>query len=184
MQCLSKKITGQRHKFTRAEDELLKSLVQVYGETKWALISEKMQTRSPRQCRERYKNYLSPKIQNSPWTPEEENLLIQKYQQLGPKWSIISVFFAPRSDVNVKNHWAVMMNRNQREKNLAQNTEMSSQYSSPTCNSPDPEPVRRKPIPLPMINSIRKELDDPFFDADYHILDDDCDLEFQFNYNL
>lgn len=181
MQCLTKKVSGQRHKFTPAEDELLKSLVQMYGESKWALIAEKMQTRSPRQCRERYKNYLSPKIQNAPWTPEEENLLIQKYQQLGPKWSIISVFFAPRSDVNVKNHWAVMMNRTQREKNLAQTTELTRKCSPPVISMNQQNQNRNKPIPIPIINAVKNSFVDSWYEPDYFILDEDPEIPLIFN---
>lgn len=106
-----------RHKFTKAEDELLKSLVEKHGESNWITISAAMKTRSPRQCRERYKNYLSPKIQNGPWTPEEEQLLIEKVKELGQRWSNIALYFEPRSDVNVKNHWSAMVNRQLREKN-------------------------------------------------------------------
>lgn len=107
-----------RHKFTKAEDELLKSLVEKYGETNWVVISSQMKTRSPRQCRERYKNYLSPKIKNGPWTPEEEELLIQKVKELGQRWANIALYFEPRSDVNVKNHWTAMMNRQAKERNM------------------------------------------------------------------
>ena len=106
-----------RHKFTKAEDELLKSLVEKYGESNWVAVSAQMKTRSPRQCRERYKNYLSPKIKNGPWTPEEEELLVQKVKELGQRWANIALFFEPRSDVNVKNHWTAMMNRQARERN-------------------------------------------------------------------
>lgn len=106
-----------RHKFTKAEDELLKSLVEKYGEANWVAVSAQMKTRSPRQCRERYKNYLSPKIQNGPWTPEEEQLLIEKVKEYGQRWANIAAFFEPRSDVNVKNHWTAMVNRQIRERN-------------------------------------------------------------------
>ncbi|EAY14130.1 Myb-like DNA-binding domain containing protein [Trichomonas vaginalis G3] len=106
-----------RHKFTKAEDELLKSLVEKYGEANWVVVSAQMKTRSPRQCRERYKNYLSPKIQNGPWTPEEEALLVEKVKEFGQRWANIAVFFEPRSDVNVKNHWTAMVNRQIRERN-------------------------------------------------------------------
>jgi hypothetical protein len=130
---------AQRHKFTKVEDELLKSLVQKYGESNWCAVAAQIKTRTPRQCRERYKNYLSPKIKNGPWTPEEEELLAKKVAEIGPKWAHISTFFAPRSDVNVKNHWTSMVNRRQREmtaiakKNIAmminsnQNTEQEKQ---------------------------------------------------------
>jgi hypothetical protein len=93
---------------------MLCRLVEKYGETNWNLISGFMNRRNARQCRERYKNYLSPTFRNTPWTPEEEEQLAQKVKELGPKWSLIARFFEARSDVNVKNHWASIACRNER----------------------------------------------------------------------
>ena len=62
---LEKGNSSMRHKFTKAEDDLLKQLVLKYGETNWMAVAAQMKTRTPRQCRERYKNYLSDKIKNS-----------------------------------------------------------------------------------------------------------------------
>jgi hypothetical protein len=61
--------------------------------------------RTARQCRERYKNYLAPSIRIAPWTPEEDALLLQKYRELGPKWSQMTSFFGQRSAVSLKNHY-------------------------------------------------------------------------------
>lgn len=100
-------------KFSEAEDNQLKRLVRQSGcDVNWKLIAEAMGNgRSSRQCRERYRNYLSPKLKNGPWTPEEEILLEEKYQIFGPKWSKMAKFFKGRSDVNLKNHWVSMLNR-------------------------------------------------------------------------
>jgi hypothetical protein len=108
------KHNAERHKFMPAEDEMLRKLVDKYGETNWNLISSFMNRRNTRQCRERYKNYLSPSFRNTPWTPEEEEQLAQKVKELGPKWSVIARCFEARSDVNVKNHWASIACRNER----------------------------------------------------------------------
>jgi hypothetical protein len=105
---------GGRHKFLKAEDDLLRSLVEKYGEMDWNLVSSFMGRRNARQCRERFKNYLSPSFRNAPWTQSEEELLTQKVGEIGPKWSVIAKAFDGRSDVNVKNHWAAMASRNER----------------------------------------------------------------------
>jgi Rps23 Pro-64 3,4-dihydroxylase Tpa1-like proline 4-hydroxylase len=65
--------TAERHKFLKAEDDLLRRLVEQSGETNWNLISSFMNGRNARQCRERYKNYLSPQLHNSPWTTAEDD---------------------------------------------------------------------------------------------------------------
>jgi hypothetical protein len=78
-------------KFTSAEDARLLDLV-------------------PRQCRERYQNYLNPELRNDSWTLEEDTLLENKCDELGPKWSRIAKFFENRSDNALRNRW-MMLNR-------------------------------------------------------------------------
>ena len=95
-----------RQMFTMEEDNRLCELVSEYGDRNWRVISRQMPNRTTRQCRERYRNYLSPKVKNGPWTQEEDILLEQKYIEYGPKWATIAKFFPSRSDVNIKNRWA------------------------------------------------------------------------------
>lgn len=35
-------------------------------------------------------------------------------KEIGPKWAVIARLFESRSDVNVKNHWAAMVSRDER----------------------------------------------------------------------
>jgi hypothetical protein len=63
--------------------------------------------------RERFKNYLRPDLNHTSWTAEEDSLLLDKYAVFGPQWRVIKSFFANRSDVNVKNRWAVISARSQ-----------------------------------------------------------------------
>ena len=84
-------------KFTPEEDMKLRKLVEEYGENNWYTISEKMEGRNTRQCRERWRYYLSPDINNDPWTAEEDKLLDQKYMIYGPKWKQIATFFSKRT---------------------------------------------------------------------------------------
>ncbi|OHT04339.1 hypothetical protein TRFO_28164 [Tritrichomonas foetus] len=91
----------QRNRFSKEEDEQLKALVGQYDEPDWKKIASCLKSRSPRQCRERYNNYLRPDLINGPWSPEEEDLLIEKYEKYGPKWSTIvkysqTTLFSPR----------------------------------------------------------------------------------------
>mgnify|MGYP001054217009 CR=1 FL=1 len=107
---LDNKQLGIKQLFSPQEDEFLKYLVSVYGDKDWKFISKQMPNRTTRQCRERYKNYLAPEIINGAWTEAEDELLRQKYEEFGPKWSKISTFFQSRSDVNIKNHWNTLTN--------------------------------------------------------------------------
>jgi len=102
----------ERQKFSPEEDKVIKDLVAKFGIKAWSRIATHLPGRTPRQCRERYVYYLQPHLVNGPWTEAEEQLLKEKYYELGPKWAKIASFFESRSDVNLKNHWAAMKRRN------------------------------------------------------------------------
>jgi len=101
----------KRKKFSKEEDDILKRAVLEHGNVDWNLIASLLPDRSPRQCRERYKNYLAPSVLNGPWTKEEEALLEQKFSEIGAKWSRLVQYFPSRTDINIKNHWAALQNR-------------------------------------------------------------------------
>lgn len=100
-----------RQKFSESDDEKLLNLVEEHGEDNWKLISKCMGNKTQRQCRERYRNYVNPDINKSPWTVEEEELLLKKHEELGSKWSQLKKYFYKRTDVNIKNHYVGMINR-------------------------------------------------------------------------
>jgi hypothetical protein len=94
-----------RHKFTPEEDLQLRSLVEQLGTKHWDEISRYLPDRTPRQCRNRYKNYLIDSLVTNPWTAEEDAILIEKFHRIGPKWVEIGKLLSGRSGNNVKNRW-------------------------------------------------------------------------------
>lgn len=101
-----------RRSFTKEEDEKLIGLVKCYGEKNcWREIADRMPNRNTKQCRERYFNYLSPNINNSPWTEKEDKLLEEKYEEYGSKWSFLKKFFKERSYINIRNRF-IYLKRN------------------------------------------------------------------------
>lgn len=98
-----KKKQRRRYKFSPDEDNILKKLVQQYGEGAWNKVASKMPGRNVRQCRERWKHYLSSEITKKlPFTEEEDRIIMQKYMELGPKWTKIARCVENRSDIQVK----------------------------------------------------------------------------------
>lgn len=97
-----------RQRFTAREDEIMKWFVSTHGDTGWQRIVTYLPARTPRQCRERWKNYLSPKVSHAPWTPEEDDLLKQKVREYGQCWSKIVAFFPDRTDVIIKNRYTLL----------------------------------------------------------------------------
>jgi hypothetical protein len=115
-----KKKGPARQKFIQREDDQLRELVAELGENNWADVAARLGTRSARQCRERYRNYLSPNLLNGQWTEAEDTLLIEKHSEFGAKWSTIVSFFPTRSEVNIKNRWTQLSSKSNRDHDLEQ----------------------------------------------------------------
>lgn len=99
----------KRVPFLPEEDEKLKMLVQKFGTKKWLVISNYMNGRSAKQCRDRYMNHLFPGYFNCEWSKEEVNLLFNLYYQVGPKWPYLKKFFIGRSANSLKNRWTYFL---------------------------------------------------------------------------
>ena len=119
---------SRKSKFTPDEDSKLIQLVNQFGENKWSLIVSFMDGRNVRQCRERWRHYLSPSISKAPWTMMEDYLLDQKYAEFGPKWKKIAEFFPNRTDINIKNRFLLKQRR--MERLTSQIAEISAEFSA------------------------------------------------------
>lgn len=108
-----------KHKFSIEEDQIIIDLVARHGEKSWRLISTKMANRTPRQCRERWRNYLSPVVQNLPWTDEEDAQLLDLTDNLGKQWAKIAKHFEKRTDTNVKNRWSLLQRKRHRKQAMS-----------------------------------------------------------------
>lgn len=98
-----------RARFSAEEDAKLVQLQQ--QQLNWNEISRQIGNRSPRQCRERFQNYLDPDLNKSTWTPDEDNLLLLKESEMGKKWKKMMPYFQNRSNVNIKNRFTTLQNR-------------------------------------------------------------------------
>ena len=99
------KRTVVRRPFTPDEDVRLMEIMRVFPFTSWEAVAHQMGDRTSRQVRERWVNYLSPNIRCEPWTEAEDQLLLDKINELGRCWSTIGHFFNGRSENDVKNRW-------------------------------------------------------------------------------
>ncbi|EHY60529.1 myb-like DNA-binding protein FlbD [Exophiala dermatitidis NIH/UT8656] len=120
------------------EDAALLHLVRTQGPNNWVRISQHMQHRSPKQCRERYHQNLKPSLNHEPISPEEGEMIEQLVQEMGKRWAEIARRLGNRSDNAVKNWWNGSMNRRKRN-NLQQ--------------SGGPRPVGYRNLPMPASSS-------------------------------
>jgi len=70
-----------------------------------------MSGRTGKQCRERWCNHLSPNVNKSSWSLEEEMILLLIHNKIGNKWSEIANYLKGRTDNTIKNHWNSTMQK-------------------------------------------------------------------------
>ncbi len=96
-------------KWTSDEDDRLRAGVSRLGENRWPEVSEQyVRTRSSKQCRERWKHYLSTN-KDTPWNFMSDSLLLELYNKRGPNWRAISRFIPGKSETNVKSRFNYLM---------------------------------------------------------------------------
>jgi hypothetical protein len=100
-----------KHQFSKEEDEQLIRLVQQFGDNAWPEIEKHMGGKLARQCRERWRAYLSVPHGNDPWTPEEDDLLLSLFDLYGSQWTFIARSFPARGASNVKNRQNLLERR-------------------------------------------------------------------------
>jgi hypothetical protein len=118
--CLANYIRKARQVFSQADDQTLATIVEQLGDADWGAVARQMPGRSARQCRDRWKGYLSPDLTNDRWTSEEDQILLDQFTVLGPRWSLIAAKVPGRSEVAVRNRIQLLERRKARESAAAQ----------------------------------------------------------------
>ena len=100
-----------KQKFTPEEDKVIIALVKRESHIFWPTIARFLPGRTARQVRERWVNFLDPRLNRNPWSDSEMALLLEKFREYGPSWSKLSKFFQGRTDVFLKNKWIQFQRR-------------------------------------------------------------------------
>ncbi|XP_053316592.1 transcriptional activator Myb isoform X2 [Spea bombifrons] len=101
---------GKRHlgktRWTREEDEKLKTLVEQNGTDDWKVIASFLPNRTDVQCQHRWQKVLNPELIKGPWTKEEDQRVIELVQKYGPKrWSVIAKHLKGRIGKQCRERW-------------------------------------------------------------------------------
>ncbi|KAJ3815652.1 hypothetical protein F5876DRAFT_71855 [Lentinula aff. lateritia] len=85
--------------WTQKDDDLLRDAVAKYGmQDNWQAVASEVPGRDNKACRKRWLHSLSPTVKKSPWTVDEDYLLLSLLSAHGPKWSIIARQIEGRTD--------------------------------------------------------------------------------------
>lgn len=103
--------------WSKEEDATLLKLVDQYKpDWDWSLISKQIPGRNAKQCRERWFLNLDPSINRGPWTPEEDEQLLNFVAQLGGRWALISKHMEGRTENSVKTRFHSLQRKEARNR--------------------------------------------------------------------
>lgn len=142
--------THKRGPWSQQEDDLLLALVDQYGASNWVRISSTIQTRSPKQCRERFHQNLKPNLNHDPISPEEGVLIEQMVAEMGKRWAEIARRLRGRSDNAVKNWWNGGMNRRRRNQQQRQAEVQIRHHYHPHAHHTVHPPMHSLPMQQPL----------------------------------
>jgi hypothetical protein len=114
---------GRRAKvWTEKEDKILKDIKESCDSESWSVVSKLLEqsigvTRSAKQCRDRYFNYLTNDNNNSTWKDSEIEEVFACYLKHGTKWSLISKEIQSKNESQIKNLFYATIRRNIRKFN-------------------------------------------------------------------
>jgi Myb-like DNA-binding protein FlbD len=104
----------RRGPWSQAEDNYLIQLVHNQGALNWVRVAQLISSRSPKQCRERYHQFLKPSLNHEPISPEGGLQIESLVAEMGKRWAEIAQRLDGRSDIAVKNWWNGSVNRRRR----------------------------------------------------------------------
>lgn len=89
-------------RWTEEENALLTTAVETYG-TQWFQVAKVLHGRTDDQCAKRWRENLDPSISRKPWTKEDDELLMKKYENIGRRWKDLASHFDGRPPVHCRN---------------------------------------------------------------------------------
>lgn len=91
------------------EDRILFEAKRARPKSSWRDISTFVPGRSAKQCGERWRNFLDPKLTHGQYTAKEDHILLTMHQKFGNKWATIARAALPRRTAgSLKNRYKTL----------------------------------------------------------------------------
>ncbi|PAN16651.1 hypothetical protein PAHAL_3G074900 [Panicum hallii] len=92
--------------WTAEQDDILRKAVETYKGKNWKKIAESFPGRTDVQCLHRWQKVLNPELVKGPWSKEEDEIIIEMVNKLGPKkWSTIAQALPGRIGKQCRERW-------------------------------------------------------------------------------
>ena len=93
------------HRLTEDEKKIIAEIYQQYEKpTCFQIMKERLNLPSLRTAKEHCMKYIVTNP-SRPFTPEEDQLILDQVKLYGTKWTKISQFFTDKSDINIRNRY-------------------------------------------------------------------------------
>ena len=129
-----------------AEDEILKAAVMKYGLNQWPRISSLLVRKSSKQCKERWYNWLDPKLKKTEWTKEEEEQLITLVKMFPCQWKTIAPFLGRSAHMCIE-HFQELLDKAE-NRQIDPNNDPRKLRPGEIDPNPETKPARPDPIDL------------------------------------
>jgi len=117
------------------ENVCLLAIIQRRGAKDWRSIADELNLmgtykRKPKQCRERWHNFLNPEISRDEWSLKDDLFLLERIEEVGKKWSQVAKKLPGRTENSIKNRYNSII-RIERRKHFEESKEkMNLNFSS------------------------------------------------------
>lgn len=137
------------------EDEILKAAVMKYGLNQWSRISSLLVRKSAKQCKERWYEWLDPKIKKTEWTKDEEEKLLQLAKMFPCQWKTIAPFVG-RTAYQCIEHYEYLLDKAQGR----ENDPNDPRKLRPGEIDPNPEAKPARPDPIDLDEDTKETLNE------------------------
>ncbi|QPG73930.1 hypothetical protein FOA43_001245 [Brettanomyces nanus] len=77
--------------WTNVEDEILKAAIAKYGLNQWSRVSSLLSKKTAKQCKQRWEEWLDPRIKKMDWDKKEDEKLLRMIKLRPNQWNSIGI---------------------------------------------------------------------------------------------